>query len=1476
MATSWYDAPLDDLYADLRVGERVADQQAKLPAKGPKLQDVIQAAWDSESSVAALMHQLGAQEFQPDPIYNPAEPEEWKRLTKDLPPEYHTALLTATSKAHAEYKRNQILKELETLSTLQAAGGKGIAAQIGISLIDPGAWALSATTGPLAALGKASRFKRFLSGGAAAGFTNAAYEAYLTKVQESRDASDVAFAGLLGFGMGGGIAALLKPAEKTKLTDTAHKAITDVDEEVAKALDEEGVTSVVQTPAARVMSVEEIKARLNEQADVATEEVVAGIKATGEGIPTATPKGRRPLSPEERAKLEARVKREDELWAQKQADEEAARLDADRDAVDATKPDLSAEATERGTLEGPMQAALARAGLVKRLDPKAKSAWDRFEEEQLANRLREEELAYAQREQQLIDQPEDITITQKEGPEATPVEDTGVVQTFATEKPMGAPDNTAEVAAWTKGTVAGEPVEIYGKTYVEKYGKTWMVRLMPEAGDDRYMVLGNFKTKKDAKAFAESQYNKATPERAPQKSYWEKQVDKHRAMAKTLREKYERTGEVRWLNQAKSNEESAYQIEANIKARSEIKQAASEAREAVAKDSAPAYKVGDDITVETPDGEILSGRVKSYNTHTGAMVIEDDITGKTRRVNTNEVRVDEVLDNEDLFDDAVDTPEGFMPEGSVGSAQILPVEQGTKVDEVEATKSAFTHIRIPFTNIRIPIRYDYYAQLTSSVNRQVSRIAKALLSDPVGEADHAGRGLNASELASIDWHKYKGQFSIVMNDAFDAYAKEQGWNMLQRQLKQAEFNKMVTRAVRDYSTSQYVHPQVGKAVMEIQKIHKEILEQMKKYGVKGAESIDPDPFYMMRRFNHDRIVQMTKQFGEAQLVKLVKGAIRSIRPVTDEMAEKIAKNYVTIVRAIPFEDMTKLRMGDAGRARLKEIAEKMGVDRDVMDEILDMTLQKPGKVEGNSGRLKSRTLFNENYRMKLTSQIDGKAEEVGIEDFFENDARVLMDLYTRQTTGMVGLAKMGIRSDADFERLMDDAMKEAMEQGDFTKFQKERKHLQDVYNHILGRPMSDEVYGTQERMLKAIRDFNFIRMMGQVGFAQLAEIGNTLGYAGWRAFSLHMPGVRGIIRQAKGGTLDDQLSRDLVNMAGLGAEMASMHPHARAADDMMFNVGLTKAEAALAHGRHAVAMVSGLAPITNMLRQISSRAFVQKFSDYARGLDKLDDKAFNKLAWAGITKENRTAVFRDLKKYSKVSGRTSKVDTIEWEKWQVESPDTYETFRLAVWRESRRVVQENTIGETAPWMHTQIGKILTQFRGFMLVAHAKQTLYSLHHRDMSTANAFLASTLFAGLGYVAQTSMNYAGNDEELDKRLSLDNIAKSAFQRNSAAALVPATIDTLRGFAGMDAVFKYGRSTGLASGIILGNPTVDLVFNKFGGTASNVTQMFTTDDHTWTEKDVKNAVNMVVPNLLGVRTVIEAWASQFPENNPLREYNQQ
>jgi hypothetical protein len=159
---------------------------------------------------------------------------------------------------------------------------------------------------------------------------------------------------------------------------------------------------------------------------------------------------------------------------------------------------------------------------------------------------------------------------------------------------------------------------------------------------------------------------------------------------------------------------------------------------------------------------------------------------------------------------------------------------------------------------------------------------------------------------------------------------------------------------------------------------------------------------------------------------------------------------------------------------------------------------------------------------------------------------------------------------------------------------------------------------------------------------------------------------------------------------------------------------------------------------------------------------------------------------------------------------------------------------------------------------------------------MEGATVFMASMLATSLAYTIQTSINFAGDKEKLDERLTIDRIALAGFQRTGFSSLIPTLYDTAASFTGYAPAFAHGRSSGQVSSAFMGNPTVDLVVSKMGGTAKNFAQMVTTNDHQWTQKDVSNAMSMVLPNVFGVRNLINQTSAQFPKYNDLREYDQQ
>ena len=136
-------------------------------------------------------------------------------------------------------------------------------------------------------------------------------------------------------------------------------------------------------------------------------------------------------------------------------------------------------------------------------------------------------------------------------------------------------------------------------------------------------------------------------------------------------------------------------------------------------------------------------------------------------------------------------------------------------------------------------------------------------------------------------------------------------------------------------------------------------------------------------------------------------------------------------------------------------------------------------------------------------------------------------------------------------------------------------------------------------------------------------------------------------------------------------------------------------------------------------------------------------------------------------------------------------------------------------------MTSTLGKMVSQFRTFMLVSYSKQFLHNIRRNDFAAYSAMMYSSFFAGLSYVAQTHANAVLRDDKqefLQERLTPLEIGKAAFQRSSWASLFPTLIDTAAPFFGEDPVFSYGRTTGLATGVISGVPSVQLLDTRLKG----------------------------------------------------------
>ena len=190
------------------------------------------------------------------------------------------------------------------------------------------------------------------------------------------------------------------------------------------------------------------------------------------------------------------------------------------------------------------------------------------------------------------------------------------------------------------------------------------------------------------------------------------------------------------------------------------------------------------------------------------------------------------------------------------------------------------------------------------------------------------------------------------------------------------------------------------------------------------------------------------------------------------------------------------------------------------------------------------------------------------------------------------------------------------------------------------------------------------------------------------------------------------------------------------------------------------------------------------------------------------------------------------------------------------------------MGNLNLYMTSTMGQILTQFRTFMLVSYAKQTLHNIKANDFRGYSGMAYSAAFAGLSYVAQTQVNAQFRDDKeefLKERLSAEAVGKAAFQRSSWASLFPALVDTGAMFYSDDPFFAY-RSTGLDTNLIGGVPSVQLI-SKGLGSAQAASRALLNPDKQFSQGQ-QRALNTLVPfqNAIGIKNALNKLVDMRPE----------
>ena len=630
--------------------------------------------------------------------------------------------------------------------------------------------------------------------------------------------------------------------------------------------------------------------------------------------------------------------------------------------------------------------------------------------------------------------------------------------------------------------------------------------------------------------------------------------------------------------------------------------------------------------------------------------------------------------------------------------------------------------------------------------------------------------------------------------------------------------------------------------------------------------------YFPRMINKGKFQELVQRVGTPGMVKWYREAIISANDdISEELAEKIARGYVHTMRhqaaGLEADLLHGIRLDDV--EKLREVFKDYdGID-DIITELENLKLKETGD-RGTVSHSKRRIRFDETFSAPM-KDIDGNEFTVRFDELLENDSRKVLKRYGQVMSGHIGMAKeLGITSRAEFDEIKASIISDAEKAGgDLDAAKAEVTALDEAYNLLLGQTIEKDATGTLSMLSRTGTALTYNTRGGQFGVNALAEAGNIVGMAGVRSFLRSVPEWKSMWKRGVDGKLDHDLARTAEMLFAPGIHTLTGHA-IRNLDELGEGFDgtskLARAQAAIdpalkTMGRFT-SVASGLSPITDITQRIAGVEYLRKIARFANGSNISAGQA-GRLRAAGLSDEMQQRIFKQFREAGIY--RKGRLVDLDPEKWL--DDEALDALNMASHREMRNIIQENDISTVTKQFHHPLGRVLFQFMRFPMEAVNKQLARGIHHADAETAVAALSQLFIASTAYVAQTSIEYANDPKERKKRLDPANIARVGFMRTGMSSMLPPAIDNGRALVGADPWFAMGRSSGLGTNVVTGNPLYATT-SKLGMGAAAISRSMLNDDIQFSQGDFRNMVQAIPgQRLLGVKNGIHAIEQLFPES---------
>ena len=668
------------------------------------------------------------------------------------------------------------------------------------------------------------------------------------------------------------------------------------------------------------------------------------------------------------------------------------------------------------------------------------------------------------------------------------------------------------------------------------------------------------------------------------------------------------------------------------------------------------------------------------------------------------------------------------------------------------------------------------------------------------------------------------------------------------ELTRESFNEQVARYIRGEAVDGLTDS--GRQFAEeTRKLLTNMLGQAQKAGVKGFDNVVEDAAYLPRIYDQRKLDNAIQKYGLDSVRRMFADAIQEAQPdIEEELLDKIANGYLNAIRSRGMTGGAGIPRPDSPGVNLDHIRNAL-LDEGVSEEIIDRVTLAPSKNKPKDVHARRRLQISETaprrIRLKDADPYDTEAyETITMQDFLVNDIEDLFSTYTHRMTGGMGLARMGIDSDESFETLLAKANDAGNALGlSREETVKELNALRFMYDSIRGKyNLQEGIEDGTRNNLRRLREFNYVRMMGQAGLAATIELANVVAENGLRRAFKEIPQLGKLVKTARDGKLDDELQREIEAFTGIGGDIVNGGYVTRFDDptqDTIITSTQSKVDQTLGKARRFVSIAGGLAPVTVGLQRLNARLFSKRVAENLMSGKKVFSDI--KLKQLGLNQQSLNLIKAQISKYAEFDGKNLK--TLNLKDWDDEI--AADKFRLALRVDTTQNVQVTNIGSMTPWLRTEVGKTAGQFMSYTVGANEQQYARNaarLRNGDFTPLKTFMGVMVTGSLTYIARVYANAVGRDDAqkyIEERLSPAQMARGVMS-----------------YYGGLGIFSIAMGGGWGANTLIENPTAGLI-KSIGDIPKAL------EDGSLSEKEVRSMMRLLpAQNVLVINQLLNATAS--------------